>query len=122
MNPSQKIARGSDYILCYEKNIAKRNDFPLSHVKGHYIKFPRPGNIFDFRGAEKPVWVAGDLYNPIAYAKYYEHNVQGKVIHILWVRHEYEEGGGAIAYEVWERISSDTRECISYEGIGYGVR
>ena len=97
MNIIQKIAKGSDYILCYEKDIG----FPRSCVKGHYITFPRAGDIFDFRDAEKPVWVAGDIYSPIAYGKESEHNVQGEIIHILWVKHDYENNSG-IAYEILE--------------------
>ena len=79
------IARGEDYILTTEQNIAEKNNMHRSHVKGHYIKFPQSGDVYDFTEALEPVWVGGKSYNTCVNGYSSPENVQGEIIEITQV-------------------------------------
>ena len=80
------IARGEDYILTTEKNIAEQNGMHRSHVKGHYIKFPVSGDVYDFSGASEPVWIGGIPYDTCVNGFSSSVNVQGEIIEITNIR------------------------------------
>ena len=82
---AEYIARGEDYILTTEQNIAEKNNMHHSLVKGHYIKFPSRGDVYDFTDALKPVWVCGEKYNTCVGGYSSPVNVQGEIIEITSV-------------------------------------
>ena len=96
-------AIGEDYILCYEKNVAEKNGMRPSHVRGHYIKFPEVGDVYDFRGAEDQVLVCGRPYDTLANGTSCPHDVRGKMIRVTKVHRGDEREFAAIEYEEAEQ-------------------
>jgi hypothetical protein len=91
-DPQQQTARGMDYILTTEREVAYcstekpflQPSYCASHVPGRYISFPKVGDEYDFTDAKEAVWVCGRYYSTPAGSSS-PIDVKGKKIRILSV-------------------------------------